>query len=36
MTANVFFDLTVDGKPLGRIVMKLYDDIVPKTTRNFR
>ncbi|KZT07153.1 uncharacterized protein LAESUDRAFT_758585 [Laetiporus sulphureus 93-53] len=33
---NVFFDITVDGKPLGRIVFKLYDDVVPKTARNFR
>lgn len=30
------FDITVDGKPLGRITFKLYDDVVPKTTRNFR
>ena len=30
------FDITVDGKPLGRIVFKLYDDVVPKTARNFR
>ncbi|GAA3076888.1 peptidylprolyl isomerase [Streptomyces olivoverticillatus] len=34
--ANVYFDVTVDGKPLGRIVFKLYDDVVPKTARNFR
>ncbi|WP_369011323.1 peptidylprolyl isomerase [Escherichia coli] len=24
------------SKKAGRIVMKLYDDVVPKTTRNFR
>ncbi|CCM00444.1 uncharacterized protein FIBRA_02476 [Fibroporia radiculosa] len=34
--SNVFFDITVDGKPLGRIVFKLYDDVVPKTAKNFR
>ncbi|KAI5957385.1 CPR6 [Candida jiufengensis] len=32
----VYFDLTCDGKPKGRVVFKLYDDIVPKTTKNFR
>ncbi|CAG5124911.1 unnamed protein product [Candidula unifasciata] len=32
---RVFFDITKDDKPLGRIVMKLYPD-VPKTTENFR
>ncbi|KAG5640838.1 cyclophilin peptidyl-prolyl cis-trans isomerase Cyp2 [Asterophora parasitica] len=34
--ANVFFDVAINAKPAGRIVFKLYDDIVPKTTRNFR
>lgn len=34
--SNVFFDVTADGNPLGRIVFKLYDDVVPKTTKNFR
>lgn len=34
--SNVFFDLTKDGQPLGRITFKLYDDVVPKTTKNFR
>ncbi|MCO5565455.1 hypothetical protein L7F22_019128 [Adiantum nelumboides] len=34
--SNVFFDVTKDGSPLGRITFKLYDDVVPKTTRNFR
>ncbi|GAA5910657.1 hypothetical protein JCM6882_001051 [Rhodosporidiobolus microsporus] len=33
---NVFFDITKNGAPLGRIVFKLFDDVVPKTTRNFR
>lgn len=33
---KVFFDITVAGKPIGRIVMELYNDIVPKTAENFR
>ncbi|KAI0649772.1 cyclophilin-like domain-containing protein [Trametes meyenii] len=32
----VFFDITIGGRPAGRIVMQLYKDIVPKTTENFR
>ncbi|KUH40744.1 MULTISPECIES: peptidylprolyl isomerase [Streptomyces] len=36
MSTNVFFDITIDGDAAGRIVFKLYDDVVPKTTRNFR
>ncbi|KAG6332875.1 hypothetical protein ID866_6210 [Astraeus odoratus] len=34
--SNVFFDITIDGKQAGRIVFKLFDDVVPKTARNFR
>ncbi|PPR03643.1 hypothetical protein CVT24_007757 [Panaeolus cyanescens] len=34
--SNVFFDITIDGQPAGRIVFKLYDDVVPKTAANFR
>lgn len=30
------FDITIDGASEGRIVFKLYDDVVPKTARNFR
>lgn len=33
---RVFFDMTMGGKPSGRIVMELYADIVPKTAENFR
>ncbi|MBG88144.1 MAG: peptidylprolyl isomerase [Verrucomicrobiales bacterium] len=31
-----FFDITADGESLGRIVMELRADIVPKTAENFR
>ncbi|OLT30448.1 peptidylprolyl isomerase [Nocardiopsis sp. CNR-923] len=34
--SNVFFDIAIDGKPVGRIVFTLYDDVVPTTARNFR
>merc|ERR1711907_543964 len=34
--SNVFFDITKNGSPFGRIVFRLYDDVVPKTARNFR
>ncbi len=33
---NCYFDITADGKPLGRIVFKLYSKEVPKTAENFR
>lgn len=31
-----YFDITIGGKPAGRIVFQLYQDIVPKTADNFR
>ncbi len=31
-----FFDVTSDGKKLGRIVIELRADVVPKTAENFR
>jgi peptidyl-prolyl isomerase F (cyclophilin D) len=33
---KVFFDMEADGAPLGRIVMELAADVVPKTAENFR
>lgn len=32
----VFFDITADGTPVGRIEMVLRADVVPKTADNFR
>ncbi|EJD37446.1 hypothetical protein AURDEDRAFT_173521 [Auricularia subglabra TFB-10046 SS5] len=33
---NVFFDISINDTPAGRITFKLYDNVVPKTARNFR
>jgi len=33
---KVFFDVTADGKALGRITMELYADVTPKCAENFR
>ena len=32
---QVFLDLTQGGRPLGRVIIRLYDNIVPKTAKNF-
>mmetsp|Transcript_111 Transcript_111/g.145 ORF Transcript_111/g.145 Transcript_111/m.145 type:complete len:350 (+) Transcript_111:31-1080(+) len=33
---KVFFDITIGGKPAGRIIFRLFADVVPKTAENFR
>ncbi|KAI9511513.1 allergen [Russula earlei] len=33
---DVFFEISIDGRNVGRIVFQLYDDITPVTARNFR
>ena len=36
ITKKVFFDISINNKPAGKIVMGLFGEIVPKTAENFR
>merc|ERR1712243_322644 len=36
MTTRVFFDVAADGAPIGKVIMELRTDVVPKTCENFR
>lgn len=33
---RVFFNISIDSKPAGKITFELYSDVVPKTAENFR
>ena len=33
---KVYFGISIGGDPVGRIVMKLYFDVVPRTADNFK
>ena len=34
--SKVYFDVSADGVPLGRINMELFNEVVPRTAENFR
>ncbi|CAI4232824.1 unnamed protein product [Auanema sp. JU1783] len=34
--SQVFFDISIAERPVGRIVFELYNDYVPRTAENFR
>ena len=34
--SKVYFDVSADGVPLGRINMELFNEKVPRTAENFR
>merc|ERR1711997_981754 len=36
MTTRVYFEMSADVTPLGRLVMELRTDVAPKTCENFR
>lgn len=36
ITSKVYFDISIDGSPAGRIVFGLFGKTVPKTAENFR
>ena len=35
ITQKIFFDMSYDGQPVGRIVFGLYGNEVPRTVNNF-
>ena len=32
---SVYFDISIDGTPSGRITFELYNDVVPETAETF-
>ena len=35
ITSRVYFDISIDNEPVGRVVMGLHGSVVPRTVRNF-
>ena len=33
---NVYFEIAINDATIGRVVIALKDDVVPKTAKNFR
>ena len=36
ITHKMFFDIEIDGQPIGRIIFGLYGNTVPRTVENFK
>ena len=36
MRSHVYLDISIGGAKVGKVVVELYDDVVPLTARNFR
>ncbi len=36
VTSRCYLDISIDGKPVGRLVVDLYGEVVPRTAENFR
>ena len=33
---NVFLEIAIDGQTIGKVIIELFDSVVPETARNFR
>ena len=33
---SVFLDMSVGGKPAGKVIIELFSEVVPKTAENFK
>lgn len=36
LRSHVYLDISINNLPIGRIIFELYDEIVPKTVKNFK